>query len=52
MNAHVPTVPCDLCGWPMPVPAVCIERREIIGLITCSECVEDALASRQLELQS
>jgi hypothetical protein len=45
------TVTCDLCGWPMAIPTHCIESGEIAGLLTCSECVEDALATRQLEMQ-
>lgn len=50
-DQFIPTVPCDDCEWPMPIPQHCLERGEIVGLLICSECVEAALATRQLELQ-
>lgn len=48
-DGAVPMATCDLCSWPMAIPAHCIAAGEITGLLTCSECVEDALATRQLE---
>lgn len=45
-NIAAATVPCDLCGWPMAIPEVRNGYGEIPGLLTCSQCVEDELASR------
>lgn len=42
-----PHVVCDLCEAAMPWPAH--NRSEILGLLTCSQCIEDKLAARQLE---
>jgi hypothetical protein len=33
----------------MAIPDHCIREGRIVGLLTCSACVEDALAARQLE---
>lgn len=38
-----PQVSCDLCGWPMPIPTICRESGEILGLLVCTACVEDQL---------
>lgn len=48
-HPHPPMTQCDLCGWPMPVPQHSLRQGQIIGLLTCSECIEDALATRQQE---
>lgn len=48
-DGAVPMAACDLCSWSMAIPAHCIAAGEITGLLTCSLCVEDALATRQLE---
>lgn len=41
-----PSVPCDLCGYGMPLPAICAEQGEIRGLLVCTACIEDELAAR------
>jgi hypothetical protein len=46
-----PPLCCDRCEWPMAAPQHCIDQGEIIGLLICSECIEDDLAARNLELQ-
>jgi hypothetical protein len=43
-----PSVPCDLCGWHMPVPDVCRDGL-ILGLLVCSQCTEDAIDARAFE---
>jgi hypothetical protein len=37
---------CDLCEGVMTVPSHCAEQGQIIGLLTCSQCIEDELQSR------
>lgn len=34
---------CDLCGYAMPLPEPCITAGEILGLLVCTQCVEDNL---------
>ncbi len=38
----VPPLTCDLCAWPMTLPDHCRESGEILGLLVCTQCVEDA----------
>lgn len=45
-------VNCDLCEAPMQLPPGAIRHGKIIGLLVCTQCVEDTLATRQLEMQS
>lgn len=40
------SVNCDLCGWNMPLPDICREQRAVLGLLVCSQCVEDNLDAR------
>lgn len=51
LPALAPTVQCDLCDAPMAYPAHLLGKPLILGLLTCSQCVEDNLATRQLETQ-
>ncbi len=44
-RASSPMVSCDLCGWPMDVPSVCRDGL-ILGLLVCTQCIEDALDAR------
>lgn len=48
-NLPAPTVPCDLCEWPMALPEHCVERGEILGLLVCTLCVEDQLQSETVQ---
>jgi hypothetical protein len=45
-NLPPPNVCCDLCGEPMALPTHCEEQGQILGLLTCSRCVEDELTAR------
>lgn len=40
-----PPVQCDLCGYAMPLPDNCAEQGEVVGLLVCTQCAEDNLAS-------
>ena len=40
---QAPAVCCDLCAWPMSLPEICVEQGEILGLLVCSQCIEDHL---------
>jgi hypothetical protein len=43
-------VACDLCTSPMNVPRHCEAQGAILGLLVCSQCVEDELNAR-MEIQ-
>lgn len=40
------SVQCDLCAEVMTLPQHCVEQGEIVGLLTCSQCIEDELNAR------
>jgi hypothetical protein len=45
-----PSLPCDLCSYSVPTDQLTRAKDgAILGLIVCSQCVEDALEARQLE---
>lgn len=44
-----PTVPCDDCESPMPIPAHCLEAGVILGRLVCTQCTEDYLDARTFE---
>jgi hypothetical protein len=50
-HQQVPALCCDLCDWPMALPEPAASTGKILGLLTCSLCIEDALAIRTLEMQ-
>lgn len=39
------TVPCDICESPFRLPPEIVAQGEILGLLVCSRCIEDALQS-------
>jgi hypothetical protein len=42
----MPALVCDLCSWPMQIPDHCREQGAILGLLVCSQCVEDEVCAR------
>lgn len=46
---HPPSVNCDLCGFNMPLPTICQERGEVLGLLVCTACTEDQLEALNYE---
>lgn len=42
-SGGAPQVNCDLCEAPMPVPDHCIHSGHIVGLLVCTQCIEDQL---------
>lgn len=46
---HPPSVSCDLCGFNMPLPTICQERGEVLGLLLCTLCIEDQLEALNYE---
>lgn len=46
----LPPLVCDCCSWPMSAHEIVrLPDGAIPGLLTCSLCVEDALAARTME---
>jgi hypothetical protein len=47
--AAISGVSCDLCEAPMQLPPGAVRNGQIIGLIVCTQCTEDALDARAFE---
>lgn len=46
MNSPAPMVQCDLCEAPMPLPERSRFTGAILGLLVCTQCIEDELNAR------
>lgn len=46
MHPQLPLAQCDACEGPMLVPRECVEAGKIIGLLICTQCIEDELEAR------
>lgn len=43
---------CDLCEAPMAIPAQSVRAGRIIGLLVCTQCVEDNLSASTFNARS
>lgn len=45
-QALTPQVCCDLCEGVMSIPPGAIQRGRIVGLLVCTQCIEDQLEAQ------
>lgn len=48
-TAGGPMAQCDLCEAPMTIPTHCTQQGAVLGLLVCTQCIEDELEARNHE---